>query len=478
MLFVDYIGGFDLIDSALNPAATFAVPMFENLSDRFDKAFQRIKGEATITEANIAETTKEIRRALVEADVNYSVAKRFANRVKEKALGQEVLSSVKPGQLLVKITQEELADFMGGQHAGLNLKGKPSVVLMSGLQGSGKTTHTAKLALHLRTKHGKRPLLVACDVYRPAAIDQLEVMAKRVGAEVFTQRDEKDPVAIAEAALRHARSHGNDVVIVDTAGRLAVDADMMDEIDRIQQAIQPSETLFVVDAMTGQDAVRTAQAFHDRIAFDGVILTKMDGDTRGGAALSIREETGKPIKFVGTGEKPEALEPFHPDRMAQRILGMGDVVTLVEKAQEQFDEKQAQKLQKKIRKNSFDFEDFLEQVQQIKKMGNVKDLLAMVPGMGKALRGVDLDDDAFKHIEAIIQSMTPDERQNPDKLNGSRKTRIARGSGTTVQEVNQLIKQFGEMKKMMKMMSGGGKRRGLGGMMGRGAMPGGMRMPR
>ncbi|MAC17615.1 MAG: signal recognition particle protein [Flavobacteriales bacterium] len=452
--------------------------MFENLSDRFDKAFQRIKGEATITEANIAETTKEIRRALVEADVNYSVAKRFANRVKEKALGQEVLSSVKPGQLLVKITQEELADFMGGQHAGLNLKGKPSVVLMSGLQGSGKTTHTAKLALHLRTKHGKRPLLVACDVYRPAAIDQLEVMAKRVGAEAFTLRDEKDPVAIAEAALRHARSHGNDVVIVDTAGRLAVDADMMDEIDQIQQAIQPSETLFVVDAMTGQDAVRTAQAFHDRIAFDGVILTKMDGDTRGGAALSIREETGKPIKFVGTGEKPEALEPFHPDRMAQRILGMGDVITLVEKAQEQFDEKQAQKLQKKIRKNSFDFEDFLEQVQQIKKMGNVKDLLAMVPGMGKALRGVDLDDDAFKHIEAIIQSMTPDERQNPDKLNGSRKTRIARGSGTTVQEVNQLIKQFGEMKKMMKMMSGGGKRRGLGGMMGRGAMPGGMRMPR
>ena len=452
--------------------------MFENLSDRFDQAFQRIKGEATITEANIAETTKEIRRALVEADVNYSVAKRFANRVKEKALGQEVLSSVKPGQLLVKITQEELADFMGGQHAGLNLKGKPGVILMSGLQGSGKTTHTAKLALHLRTKLGKRPLLVACDVYRPAAIDQLEVMGKRVGADVFTQREEKDPVAIASAALRHARAHGNDVVIVDTAGRLAVDADMMDEIDRIHSAIEPSETLFVVDAMTGQDAVRTAQAFHDRIAFDGVILTKMDGDTRGGAALSIREETGKPIKFVGTGEKPDALEPFHPDRMAQRILGMGDVVTLVEKAQEQFDEKQAQKLQKKIRKNSFDLEDFLEQVQQIKKMGNVKDLLAMVPGMGKALRGVDLDDDAFKHIEAIIQSMTPDERQHPDKLNGSRKTRIAKGSGTSVQEVNQLIKQFGEMKKMMKMMSGGGKRRGLGGMMGRGAMPGGMRMPR
>ena len=453
--------------------------MFENLSDRFEKAFQRIKGEATITEANIAETTKEIRRALVEADVNYSVAKRFANRVKDKAIGEEVLTSVRPGQLLVKITQEELAEFMGGQHAGLNLKGKPGVILMSGLQGSGKTTHTAKLALHLQSKQGKRPLLVACDVYRPAAIDQLEVMGKRVGADVFTQREEKNPVAIAEAAMRHARSHGNDVVIIDTAGRLAVDEDMMDEIARIKEAVQPSETLFVVDAMTGQDAVRTAQAFHERIAFDGVILTKMDGDTRGGAALSIREETGKPIKFIGTGEKPEALEPFHPDRMAQRILGMGDVVTLVEKAQEQFDEAQAKKLEKKIRKNSFDFEDFLEQVQQIKKMGNVKDLLAMVPGMGKALRGVDIDDDAFKHIEAIIRSMTPDERQHPEKLNGSRKTRIAKGSGTSVQEVNQLLKQFGEMKKMMKMMNaGGGRRRGLGGMMGRGAMPGGMRMPR
>ena len=453
--------------------------MFENLSDRFEKAFQRIKGEATITEANIAETTKEIRRALVEADVNYSVAKRFANRVKDKAVGQEVLTSVRPGQLLVKITQEELAEFMGGQHADLNLKGKPGVILMSGLQGSGKTTHTAKLALHLQSKQGKRPLLVACDVYRPAAIDQLEVMGKRVGADVFTQREEKNPVAIAEAALRHARSHGNDVVIIDTAGRLAVDEAMMDEIARIKEAVQPSETLFVVDGMTGQDAVRTAQAFHERIAFDGVILTKMDGDTRGGAALSIREETGKPIKFIGTGEKPEALEPFHPDRMAQRILGMGDVVTLVEKAQEQFDEAQAKKLEKKIRKNSFDFEDFLEQVQQIKKMGNVKDLLAMVPGMGKALRGVDIDDDAFKHIEAIIRSMTPDERQHPEKLNGSRKTRIAKGSGTSVQEVNQLLKQFGEMKKMMKMMNaGGGRRRGLGGMMGRGAMPGGMRMPR
>lgn len=453
--------------------------MFENLSDRFEKAFQRIKGEATISEANIAETTKEIRRALVEADVNYGVAKQFANRVKEQALGQDVLTSVKPGQLLVKITKEELADFMGGQNAGLNLKGKPGVILMSGLQGSGKTTHTAKLALHLKSKHGKRPLLVACDVYRPAAIDQLEVMGQRVGADVFTQRDTKDPVAIAEAALRHARSHGNDTVIIDTAGRLAVDEAMMDEIARIKDSVQPSETLFVVDAMTGQDAVRTAQAFHDRIAFDGVILTKLDGDTRGGAALSIREQTGKPIKFIGTGEKPDALEPFHPDRMAQRILGMGDVVTLVEKAQEQFDEAKAKKLEKKIRKNNFDFEDFLDQVQQIKKMGNVKDLLAMVPGMGKALRGVDIEDDAFKHIEAIIRSMTPEERQHPDKLNGSRKTRIAVGSGTSVQEVNQLLKQFGEMKKMMKMMNaGGGKRRGLGGMMGGNNMPGGMRRPR
>lgn len=448
--------------------------MFENLSDRFEKAFQHLKGEANISEANIAETTKEIRRALVEADVNYSVAKRFANRVREQAIGQEVLTSVKPGQLLVKITQEELADFMGGQHEELNIKGKPAIILMSGLQGSGKTTHSAKLALHLKSKQGKRPLLVACDVYRPAAIDQLEVMGKRVGADVFTKREEQNPVAIAEAALRHARSHGNDVVIVDTAGRLAVDAAMMDEIDQIKKAIEPSETLFVVDAMTGQDAVHTAKAFHERIAFDGVIMTKMDGDTRGGAALSIREETGKPIKFIGTGEQPEALEPFHPERMAQRILGMGDVVTLVEKAQEQFDEAQAQKLQKKIRKNSFDFEDFLEQVQQIKKMGNVKDLLAMVPGMGKAMRDVDIDDDAFKHIEAIIHSMTPSERQNPDSLNGSRKTRIAKGSGTSVQEVNQLIKQFGEMKKMMKMMSGGGgKRRGLGSMMSRGAMGGG-----
>ncbi len=452
--------------------------MFDTLSDRFERTFQRLRGEATITEANIAETAKEIRRALVDADVNYTVAKRFANRVKEAALGRDVLTAVKPGQLLVKITQEELAAFMGSTHSGLNIKGKPAVILMSGLQGSGKTTHSAKLALHLRTNMGKRPLLVACDVYRPAAIDQLEVMAKRVGADVFTQREQKDPVEIALAAMRHARSHGNDVVIVDTAGRLAVDEDMMDEIARIKQAVEPSETLFVVDAMTGQDAVKTAQAFHERLAFDGVILTKMDGDTRGGAALSIREETGKPVKFIGTGEKPEALEPFHPDRMAQRILGMGDVVTLVEKAQAQFDEESAKKLERKIRKNSFDFEDFLEQVQQVKKMGNVKDLLAMVPGMGKAMRGMDIDDDAFKHIEAIIRSMTPQERQHPDTLNGSRRSRIAAGSGRNVQEVNQLIKQFGEMKKMMKMMNASGNRRGLSGMMSRTGMPGGMKMPR
>jgi signal recognition particle subunit SRP54 len=452
--------------------------MFDTLSDRFERTFQRLRGEATITEANIAETAKEIRRALVDADVNYTVAKRFANRVKEAALGRDVLTAVKPGQLLVKITQEELAAFMGSTHSGLNIKGKPAVILMSGLQGSGKTTHSAKLALHLRTNMGKRPLLVACDVYRPAAIDQLEVMAKRVGADVFTQREQKDPVEIALAAMRHARSHGNDVVIVDTAGRLAVDEDMMDEIARIKQAVEPSETLFVVDAMTGQDAVKTAQAFHERLAFDGVILTKMDGDTRGGAALSIREETGKPVKFIGTGEKPEALEPFHPDRMAQRILGMGDVVTLVEKAQAQFDEESAKKLERKIRKNSFDFEDFLEQVQQVKKMGNVKDLLAMVPGMGKAMRGMDIDDDAFKHIEAIIRSMTPQERQHPDTLNGSRRSRIAAGSGRNVQEVNQLIKQFGEMKKMMKMMNASGNRRGLSGMMSRTGIPGGMKMPR
>ena len=452
--------------------------MFDTLSDRFERTFQRLRGEATITEANIAETAKEIRRALVDADVNYTVAKRFANRVKEAALGRDVLTAVKPGQLLVKITQEELAAFMGSTHSGLNIKGKPAVILMSGLQGSGKTTHSAKLALHLRTNMGKRPLLVACDVYRPAAIDQLEVMAKRVGADVFTQREQKDPVEIALAAMRHARSHGNDVVIVDTAGRLAVDEDMMDEIARIKQAVEPSETLFVVDAMTGQDAVKTAQAFHERLAFDGVILTKMDGDTRGGAALSIREETGKPVKFIGTGEKPEALEPFHPDRMAQRILGMGDVVTLVEKAQAQFDEESAKKLERKIRKNSFDFEDFLEQVQQVKKMGNVKDLLAMVPGMGKAMRGMDIDDDAFKHIEAIIRSMTPQERQHPDTLNGSRRSRIAAGSGRNVQEVNQLIKQFGERKKMMKMMNASGNRRGLSGMMSRTGMPGGMTMPR
>jgi signal recognition particle subunit SRP54 len=444
--------------------------MFDNLQERFDKAFKTLRGEGRITEVNVGETTKEIRRALIEADVSYAVAKDFASRIKEKALGQEVLTSVKPGQLLVKITQEELTALMGGQNHELNLKGKPAVIVMSGLQGSGKTTHAAKLAKMLVGK-GRRPLLAACDVYRPAAIDQLHVLGEQIGVEVFSDRDLKDPVAIARAAVARGASQGYDTVIIDTAGRTAVDEKMMDEIERIVSALNPSETLFVVDAMTGQDAVNTAKAFHDRIAFDGVILTKMDGDTRGGAALSIREVTGVPVKYIGTGEKPEALEAFHPERMAERILGMGDVVSLVEKAQEHFDEESAKKLEAKIRKNKFDFDDFLEQIQQIQKMGNVKDLLSMVPGMGKALKGVDVDDDAFKGIEAIIKSMTPQERARPDVLNGSRKQRIAKGSGSTLQDVNKLIKQFEDMKKMMKMMSGmGGKgrRQMMGNMMGTG----------
>jgi len=444
--------------------------MFDNLQERFDKAFKTLRGEGRITEVNVGETTKEIRRALIEADVSYAVAKDFASRIKEKALGQEVLTSVKPGQLLVKITQEELTALMGGQNHELNLKGKPAVIVMSGLQGSGKTTHAAKLAKMLVGK-GRRPLLAACDVYRPAAIDQLHVLGEQIGVEVFSDRDMKDPVAIARAAVARGVSQGYDTVIIDTAGRTAVDEKMMDEIERIVSALNPSETLFVVDAMTGQDAVNTAKAFHDRIAFDGVILTKMDGDTRGGAALSIREVTGVPVKYIGTGEKPEALEAFHPERMAERILGMGDVVSLVEKAQEHFDEESAKKLEAKIRKNKFDFDDFLEQIQQIQKMGNVKDLLSMVPGMGKALKGVDVDDDAFKGIEAIIKSMTPQERARPDILNGSRKQRIASGSGSTLQDVNKLVKQFEDMKKMMKMMSGmGGKgrRQMMGNMMGTG----------
>lgn len=427
--------------------------MFESLSGKLDKAFQVLKGHGKITEINVAETLKEVRRALLDADVNFKIAKEFTNRVKEKALGQKVLTSLQPGQLLVKIVQDELTLLMGSEQSELQLDSKPSVVLMSGLQGSGKTTFTGKLALHLKTKKAKKPLLVACDVYRPAAIDQLEIVAEQVGVPVFANREEKDPVKIALEGLAEAKAQNCDVVLVDTAGRLAVDEALMAEIEAIHNAITPQETLFVVDAMTGQDAVNTAKAFNDRLNFDGVVLTKLDGDTRGGAALSIREVVQKPIKFIGTGEKMEALDVFYPNRMADRILGMGDVVSLVEKAQEQFDEQEAKKLQKKILKNQFDFNDFLSQLQQIKKMGNVKDLMGMIPGVGKAMKGADIPDDAFKGIEAIIHSMTPEERTSPGVLNASRRSRIAKGSGTSVQEVNKLIKQFEEMRKMMKMMS-------------------------
>ena len=427
--------------------------MFENLSDKFDRAFKVLKGHGQVTEINIAETLKEVRRALLDADVSYKVAKEFTRAVKEKALGENVLNAISPGQLMIKVTRDELAKLMGGSNAEIDFQGNPGVILMSGLQGSGKTTMTGKLGNMLKTKKGKKPLFVACDVYRPAAIDQLHVLGEQLGIEVYSERDNNDPVAIAKNGIQHARSNSFNVVIVDTAGRLAVDEAMMDEIERIKSAVNPSETLFVVDAMTGQDAVNTAKAFNERINFDGVILTKMDGDTRGGAALSIKSEVDKPIKFVGTGEKMEAIDPFHPDRMADRILGMGDVVSLVEKAQEQFDEEEARKLQKKIVKNQFDFNDFLGQLQQIKKMGNVKDLLGMIPGMGKAMRNVDIDDDAFKGIEAIIHSMTPEERNKPELINGSRRSRIAKGSGTTVQDVNRLLKQFNDTRKMMKMMS-------------------------
>lgn len=426
--------------------------MFENLSDKLDRAFKLLKGHGKITEINVAETMKEIRRALLDADVNYKTAKEFADTIKAKAMGQNVISSVSPGQLLIKITRDELAELMGGSSQDINLNGSPAVILMSGLQGSGKTTHSGKLALYLKTKKNRKPLLVACDVYRPAAIDQLHVLGEQIGVEVFSDRDEKDPVKIAQKAIQHARSNGNNVVIVDTAGRLAIDEQMMTEIANVRNAIKPSEILFVVDAMTGQDAVNTAKAFNDRLDFNGVILTKMDGDTRGGAALSIKSVVNKPIKFVGTGEKMEALDVFHPDRMADRILGMGDVVSLVEKAQEQFNEEQARKLQKKIHKNQFDFNDFYDQIQQIKKMGNMKDLMGMLPGMGKAVKNMDIDDDAFKNIEAIIQSMTPKEREKPDVMNPSRKQRIASGSGTNIQEVNKLLKQFEDMRKMMRMM--------------------------
>lgn len=433
--------------------------MFDNLSDKLDKALHVLKGHGQITEVNVAETLKEVRRALLDADVNYKIAKEFTNTVKEKALGQNVLTTLQPGQLMVKLVKDELTELMGGDAAGVNLGGNPSVILMSGLQGSGKTTFSGKLANYLKSKKSKKPLLVACDVYRPAAIDQLHVVGDQIGVEVYSDRDNNDPVAIATAAIAHAKSNGHNVVIVDTAGRLAVDEEMMTEIANIHSAIKPEETLFVVDSMTGQDAVNTAKAFNDRLNFDGVILTKLDGDTRGGAAISIKSVVNKPIKFIGTGEKMEAIDVFYPSRMADRILGMGDVVSLVERAQEQFDEEEARKLQKKIAKNQFGFDDFLKQIQQVKKMGNMKDLIGMIPGAGKALKGVDIDDDAFKHIEAIIHSMTPEERSNPSLINASRKKRIGKGSGTSVQQVNQLLKQFNQMSKMMKMMQGGGGRK-------------------
>ena len=433
--------------------------MFDNLSDKLDKALHVLKGHGSITEVNVAETLKEVRRALLDADVNFKIAKDFTNTVKEKALGQNVLTTLQPGQLMVKLVKDELTQLMGGETAGINLSGNPSVILMSGLQGSGKTTFSGKLANYLKTKKTKKPLLVACDVYRPAAINQLHVVGDQVGVEVYSEEGNMNPVEIAQNAIAHAKKNGHNVVIVDTAGRLAVDEEMMTEIANVHKAINPQETLFVVDAMTGQDAVNTAKAFNDRLNFEGVILTKLDGDTRGGAAISIKSVVDKPIKFIGTGEKMDAIDVFHPSRMADRILGMGDVVSLVERAQEQFDEEEARKLQKKIAKNQFGFDDFLKQIQQVKKMGSMKDLVGMIPGAGKALKNVDIDDDAFKGIEAIIHSMTPAERSTPAIINGSRKKRIAKGSGTEVQQVNQLLKQFDQMSKMMKMMQGGGGRK-------------------
>lgn len=428
--------------------------MFENLSDRLERSFKILKGEGKITEINVAETLKDVRRALLDADVNYKVAKTFTDTVKKKALGMNVLTAVKPSQLMVKIVHDELAELMGGEAAELNLNGRPSIILMSGLQGSGKTTFSGKLANMLKNKQHKNPLLVACDVYRPAAIEQLKVVGEQIGVPVYSEPESKDVVSIANNAIREAKAKSYDVVIVDNAGRLAVDEEMMNEIETLKNAINPNETLFVVDSMTGQDAVNTAKEFNDRLDFDGVVLTKLDGDTRGGAALSIRTVVTKPIKFVGTGEKMEAIDVFHPSRMADRILGMGDIVSLVERAQEQFDEEEARRLQKKIQKNKFDFNDFLGQIEQIKKMGNLKDLAAMIPGVGKAIKDVDIDDNAFKGIEAIIKSMTPKERTNPEILNQSRRMRIAKGSGTNIQEVNRLIKQFDQTRKMMKMVTG------------------------
>lgn len=428
--------------------------MFENLSERLERSFKILKGEGKITEINVAETLKDVRRALLEADVNFKVAKQFTDEVKAKALGMNVINAIKPGELMVKIVHDELARLMGGETAQVNLSGNPTVILMSGLQGSGKTTFSGKLARKLKSEQGKRPLLVACDVYRPAAIDQLKVLAEQVNVPVYTEDGNKNPVEIAENAIRYAKANHNDLVIIDTAGRLAVDEQMMQEIAAIKKAVKPQETLFVVDSMTGQDAVNTAKEFNDRLDFDGVVLTKLDGDTRGGAALSIRTVVTKPIKFVGTGEKLDALDLFHPSRMADRILGMGDIVSLVEKAQNAYDEKQARELQRKIAKNQFNFNDFLQQIQQIQKMGNLKELASMIPGVGKAIKDIDIDDNAFKGIEAIIRSMTAEERERPEILNGSRRKRIAKGSGTDIQEVNRLIKQFDDARKMMKAVSG------------------------
>jgi signal recognition particle subunit SRP54 len=435
--------------------------MFDSLSEKLERSFKILKGHGSISEINVAETVKEIRRALVDADVSYKIAKDVTNEIKEKALGQNVLTSVSPGQLMTKIVHDELAELMGGEEVLINLKPKPSIILIAGLQGSGKTTFSAKLANYLKNKKGLQPLLVAGDVYRPAAINQLKVLGEQIGVEVFTEDDNKNPVDIAQKAVSHAKSSGKNVVIVDTAGRMHIDENMMTEIRDVHSAINPSETLFVVDSMTGQDAVNTAKAFNDVLDYDGVVLTKLDGDTRGGAALTVRTIVNKPIKFIGVGEKMDALDIFYPKRMADRILGMGDVVSLVERAQEQFDEEESRKLQKKIAKNQFNFDDFLKQIKQIKKMGNIKDLMGMIPGMGKALKNMDIDDDAFKGIEAIIQSMTKEERENPKVLDGSRRKRIAKGSGTEVKEVNQLIKQFSQTSKMMKAMSGGGGKKAM-----------------
>lgn len=430
--------------------------MFDSLSEKLDRAFKTLKGSGSISEINVAQTMKEIRKALLAADVDFKTAKNFTKSVKEKALGQKVLNSVQPGELLTKIMRDELADLMGSQYSDINLENKPTIILIAGLQGSGKTTFSAKLALHLKSKKSRNPLLVACDVYRPAAIDQINVLADQVDVDLYQEKENKQPVEIAKNAIKHAKSKGNNLIIIDTAGRLAVDKEMMEEITAIKSEVNPHEILFVVDSMTGQDAVNTAKAFNERLDFDGVVLTKLDGDTRGGAALTIRSVVDKPIKFIGTSEKMDGLDVFHPDRMADRILGMGDVISLVERAQQQFDEDEARKIQKKIAKNQFGFDDFIKQIQQIKKMGNLKDLVGMIPGVGKKMKDLDIDDNAFQGIEAIIGSMTPSERSNPKILNGSRRKRIASGSGTSIQEVNQLIKQFSQMSKMMKTMQAGG----------------------